>query len=351
LGIDSASDIQGANILLVEDNEVNQQVACELLEQAQIVVTIANNGEEAIDAVNKELFDGILMDIQMPIMDGYQATKIIRGIPQYKTVPIIAMTANAMVEDYQRCLASGMNEHIAKPIDVKTMFATLAKWIKPSNQKPPSKNLIPQALDEDTTALPVLPGIDVNSGIARVSGNIKSYIRLLDKFAINQQHDITEIEQAIADHDQTTAVRIAHTLKGTAGSIGAKKLQKVAAQLETALTNEKSSNYLPLLKVTSKELNSILSVIQERNHQQEKVVENHPAFDFSILEKKLNVLLHSLEEYNSESEVLLEEIINKTSDPMVKTALEAIMKQVIEYDFETAAIDLKALIAKTKISI
>ena len=349
LGINLVSSIQGAQILLVEDNEVNQQVAYELLEQAQLIVTIANNGQEVIDTLNNHSFDCILMDLQMPIMDGYQATKAIRSMEKYKSLPIIAMTANALVEDRERCLASGMNDHIAKPINPKEMFATLAKWIAPGERKLPLKKTSPQQSNRDEIALPSLPGIDTQSGLARVGGNIRSYMRLLDKFAENQQHAIMEISQAMAGNNHKAAIRSAHTLKGTAGSIGATELQKAAAQLETALSDKQSNNYLQLLETTSIELKNILSVIQtDHKHQEETTIEHKP-IELNTLKDKLNILLRLLDEYDSEAEEFLDGIITQVSEPIIKTSLEAIMKQITQYDFETAAIDLRDLIPKIKI--
>ena len=346
LGFDSVSAIRGAQILLVEDNEVNQQIACELLEQAQMIVTVATNGQEAVDAVNNRSFDCILMDIQMPVMDGYQATKTIRSIEKHTALPIIAMTANAMVEDRERCLASGMNDHIAKPILPKEMFATIAKWVTPGKQKSPLKKTVPQQQSEDAAALPFLAGIDTKSGLARVGGNIKSYIKLLEKFSDNQQHAIKEISQAIANNDHTAAVRIAHTLKGTAGSIGATALQKAAEKLETELNNKQPNNYLQLLEATSNELNNTLSIIQASNNHPGRATTDHRLIEPHTLNEKLNLLLNYLDEYNSESEELLDEIISQVSETIIKSSLQVIMKQITQYEFETAAVDLRDLISK-----
>ncbi|VAX09525.1 diguanylate cyclase/phosphodiesterase (GGDEF & EAL domains) with PAS/PAC sensor(s) [hydrothermal vent metagenome] len=133
LGLDIAADIRGARILLVEDNEMNQQVAYELLEMAQLVVTIANNGQEAVDLVRaaNPPFDCILMDVQMPVVDGYEATRMIRLDEQFRDLPIIAMTANVMTSDRKKAQEAGMNDHVAKPIDPKDMYATIARWVKP----------------------------------------------------------------------------------------------------------------------------------------------------------------------------------------------------------------------------
>jgi len=130
--VENQTRLKGARVLLVEDNEVNCEVAQELLGQAGIVVTIARDGREALQTLERESFDGVLMDCQMPSMDGFEATRRVRENPAWKDLPVIAMTANAMVGDREKALAAGMNDHIAKPIDVSHMFATLARWVRPA---------------------------------------------------------------------------------------------------------------------------------------------------------------------------------------------------------------------------
>jgi len=351
LGFHLVSNIQGAQILLVEDNIVNQQVAYELLEQAQMAITVANNGQKAIDALSKQKFDCILMDLQMPIMDGYQATEIIRKKEEYNSTPIIAMTANAMVEDRERCLASGMNDHIAKPIDPKEMFATLAKWIPPGKRPLPERKETAQQTNIEMETLPPLPGIDTQAGLARIGGNIKAYIKLLDKFSDNQQHAIADIGHAMMHNDHTTAIRTAHTLKGTAGSIGATKLQKIAAKLETKLNSKQSRNYMQLLDATALELNHILAVIQASKKTPQASTIGERAAGLDNLEDKLRTLLQYLDEYNSESEDFLDEIIAHIHDSAMKASLNAIMKKIAQYDFEAAATDLRNLISKSNTTI
>ena len=157
-------------MLLVEDNELNQQVATELLADAGVVVTVANNGKEGVDAVLAAPYDAVLMDVQMPVMDGYTATGVIRGDERFKDLPIIAMTANAMAGDMEKSAAAGMCDHVTKPIDPDTLFATLAKWIKPGRapwrqrrrRRPPrrraSRARRPPRDDRGSAAVPGVPG-------------------------------------------------------------------------------------------------------------------------------------------------------------------------------------------------
>ena len=226
-----AADIRklgGARVLLVEDNEINQELAVELLTSNGISVLVANNGQEALDILDKEAFDGVLMDCQMPVMDGYTATRKLRLDPRFKDLPILAMTANAMAGEREKVLDAGMNDHIAKPINVQGMFHSMATWIQPSN---PHAVAVGEAGTE--IAIPVLDGIDTANGLARTQGNGELYLKLLRRFRVSQQHFASEFDAAVESADWELAIRLAHTLKGLAGSIGANALQQSCDVLET----------------------------------------------------------------------------------------------------------------------
>ncbi|MGD9181437.1 MAG: response regulator, partial [Desulfobacterales bacterium] len=231
--------IQGARLLLVEDNEINQQVAKEILEGAGLNISIANNGQEAVDAVKENNYDAVLMDVQMPVMDGYTATKTIRkwesgmrnkGKAQ---IPIIAMTAHAMAGDEDKSLQAGMNGHVTKPIDPDQLFATLQKWIKPGEkrvqvQQPEIPVAHPEsnkaALDEDQ--LPEsLPGFDLSDGLKRLQGNKRLYRKLLLNFATDYGETANDIRSALDAKDFERAHSLVHNLKGLAGNLAATDLQ------------------------------------------------------------------------------------------------------------------------------
>jgi len=237
------AQLAGARILLVEDNEMNQELAMELLQNAGVEVVLANHGQEALDILVKDpSFDGILMDCQMPVMDGYAATREIRKNPQFKELPIIAMTANAMAGDREKVLQAGMWDHIAKPLNVGEMFATIAKWIKPGNAPETGASHAAntragcQNDSKETGESPfsVLQGIDVRAGLATAMGNEKLYTRLLHKFLQSQADFAALFAAARTDTDTSAAARAAHNLKGTAGNIGARGVQGAAAELEHA---------------------------------------------------------------------------------------------------------------------
>lgn len=232
--------LDGIHLLLAEDNEVNQQIAVELLESVGARVTVANNGQEAVEqllaGLEQQPFDLVLMDLQMPQMDGYEATRRIRTDIRFRDIPIIAMTAHAMIEERQRCLDAGMNDHVAKPIEPDALFHTLQHWLKPKLETTAPREQPPAVLpNTDEPALPHLLDLDTTGGLARVAGNRRLYLNLLDRYSAEQANAPTRIWAALAADDRATAERLAHTLKGVSGNIGAIGIQDLAAHLEQAI--------------------------------------------------------------------------------------------------------------------
>jgi signal transduction histidine kinase/DNA-binding response OmpR family regulator/HPt (histidine-containing phosphotransfer) domain-containing protein len=228
--------IRGARLLLVEDNKINQQVAQELLENFGISVSIAENGEEAIALLNDEKFDGVLMDMQMPVMDGVSATREIRKNPKFVALPIIALTANVMISEQKEFLDAGMNDHIGKPIDPDKLVATLARWVRPTQPSTPRQAAKPQQ-SAVIEPLPDVPGIDVALGVRQVGGKVATFYSLLNKFSVDERNAVDEIRQALALSDLDVAERQVHTLKGIAGTLGAQTLQNQAEMLEDRIRN------------------------------------------------------------------------------------------------------------------
>ncbi len=228
------AQLAGARILVVEDNDMNQALVSEILQSAGMTVILAENGREALDRLDHDqVIDGILMDCQMPVMDGYMATREIRKRSGLATLPIIALSANAMAEDRLRALDAGMNDHIAKPIDVNQMFKTMAHWIHPAKAT--------GATPPPAAAQPVvhpggdaLPGIDEAAGLAVCAGNAGLYGRMLRAFRDGQRDFDARFRQALSAGDHENATRQAHTLKGNAANIGARELSAEAASLEQA---------------------------------------------------------------------------------------------------------------------
>jgi PAS domain S-box-containing protein len=222
--------IQGAHLLLVEDNPVNQEMAAEILQNAGIRVDIANNGAEAISMVNRLSYDGVLMDCQMPVMDGFEAARRIRLLQPDGKLPILAMTANAMVGDKEKCLAAGMNDHIAKPIEVEKLFLTLQKWITPAR---PLATLA--SSQQPTPVIGCIAGLSVDAALHRLGNNQALFHKLLLRFCQTQQDLVPQLNGYLENCQQDDAVRLVHTFKGLAGNIGAKALSQLATELEAAL--------------------------------------------------------------------------------------------------------------------
>jgi PAS domain S-box-containing protein len=242
--------IHGASILLVEDNEINQQVAREILEQAGLSVTIANNGQEAVEAVAAVAYDAVLMDLQMPVMDGYQATQEIRRREQASATPprrIIAMSAHAMAGDAEKSRAAGMDDHVTKPIDPSRLFGALAKWIRPRPGLgfPVDGGQAPVRDAAEPLALPAeLPGIDVADGLRRVGGNAELYRQILLKTRASYADARAGIAKLLAATQTEDAQRLAHSIKGVAGSVGARELQATAGAVETTIREGGSTDRL-----------------------------------------------------------------------------------------------------------
>ncbi|QDQ25138.1 response regulator [Chitinimonas arctica] len=222
---------KGVSVLLVEDNEINQQIVVELLQAAGVAVEVAGNGREALDLLllhDTPPYDMVLLDVQMPIMDGYATVRAIRAEPRLSQLPVVAMTAHAMHEERQRCLDSGMNGHLSKPISPQNLFDTVAHW---TSMRP---RTVSQAAAAGQATLPQLPGLNVESGLARTLGDHALYLALLDRFAQEQEGVLDRIRAALPS-DTATARRLAHTLKSVAGLIGAGPVQTLAGEVEAAL--------------------------------------------------------------------------------------------------------------------
>jgi two-component system sensor histidine kinase/response regulator len=333
---DSMKKLGGAKVLLVEDNEMNQELALELLRQAGMDVTLAENGQEALDALAKaNYFDGILMDCQMPVMDGYTATRAIRKMPQFKDIPIIAMTANAMVGAKEKVIEAGMLDHIAKPLNVNEMFNTIAKWIRPAN---PIENMaaeeeVKPASDE----LPDLPGIDMKVGLATTMNNMKLYRKLLGKFRDSQADFSDQFAAALKDADETAATRCAHTLKGTAGNIGAKGVQGAADKLEHTCNEGAAKKAInTLLKDVLEALKPVLEGLQQLDAADTPGKQTKEAADPAKVQELMEKLKSLLEDDDTDAGDVLEELSALTSGTPMAKKLRKVTAAVGDYDFEEA---------------
>ena len=322
--------LAGANILIAEDNDLNQELIQELLNNKHIQTTIAANGLQALESLADQSFDGVLMDCQMPVMDGYTATKKLREIPENNLLPVLAMTANAMAGDREKALDAGMNDHIPKPIDVEAMFITMAKWITPANPADIT-------LSDNSTSTQVDPSFanlqHINSaqGLMRTQGDVSLYLKLLAKFVTGQKGFVGAFSKAIAVKDEQLASRLVHTLKGVAGSIGAEKLAQLATQLEQELVESDVSAIADLDEELSSVCQEIAALIPE--NQREKV---QLSLDKALAIRTLEELITMLESFDMEATEYLEshgECLNV--EPQVHN-YKLLEKQLSEYELDTA---------------
>lgn len=232
--------LRGARVLVVEDNPISQQVAREILEQAGMSVTVADNGSIAIEALREgKHFDLVFMDIQMPVMDGYQATRLIREMKSRDELPVVAMTAYALPDERERCLESGMCDHVAKPVDPHTLHAALIRWIRPRDILEAPEDGHPTPGPEERQELPAhSPRLDSTGGIRRVGGNRELYLSLLDQFSEQYARSGRQIELLLARHEDDEVKSLLHGLKGVAGTIGAVQVQLICRNLEKAIAEE-----------------------------------------------------------------------------------------------------------------
>jgi signal transduction histidine kinase/DNA-binding response OmpR family regulator len=257
--------IAGARVLLVEDNELNQEVAVALLADLGLKVDVAENGVVALDKLAGNAYDLVLMDMQMPVMDGVTATIAIRRESRLANLPIVAMTANAMNTDRERCLEVGMNDHLAKPIDPDRLIEALRRWIRPTEARKPESDVgtAPPAEPGDwLAAMRVIPGLRVDLGLRLARDRAGLYRRLLKIYVSEQRAFPERMRVALSEKDWPTAIRLAHTLKGVSGQLGAQTLQAAAQLLENAIQQQEAPQVLAMLRnQISEMLTSLIDAI------------------------------------------------------------------------------------------
>ncbi|MBF0627119.1 MAG: PAS domain S-box protein [Magnetococcales bacterium] len=341
---ETVSRLRGARVLLVEDNDMNQELATDLLGGVGMEVVVAANGREALDRLEADdRFDGVLMDCQMPVMDGYTATREIRKNPAWDRMPIIAMTANAMAGDREKVIAAGMCDHIAKPLDVEEMFATLARWIVPATEQAvqsPGPRSAPVAPERESIPRGI-PGLDTESGLKRMVGKRALYGSMLRKFVAGQQDAPARIREALAAGDRETAERLAHTLKGTAGNIGAGGIQEQAGLLEAAIKeNRPPERLLTALATLETDLDALIAALVVALPEESREAPAAPAapvgpVDPELFRNRVMALGRFLAEDNSDATDLWEGNLE-----LFKAALpgqwRAIAEDLQGFDFESA---------------
>ena len=343
--------LRGARVLLVDDIDLNRQVGIELLQAVGVAVDVAEDGQIALERLAAQDYDLVLMDMQMPVMDGLDATRAIRRNPRWAALPVLAMTANAMASDRQRCLDAGMNSHITKPIDPSELFGQLLKWLPPRamplstaapSLPPPPAQAQPPGQDE---ALAQVPGLDIASGLRRVLHQRATYEGLLQRFVDGQAHAVQAARAALATGQRTEARRLVHTLKGTAATIGADALAGLAQAAETALERdtEDAANEERLLGHCEQACDSLVAALRQVLVPPAPAAAPLPAsaLDWNAVRALIARLDSLLTEDDAEAIALFQQS-DTVLRPALATAHADIASAINAYDFSRAAQLLRA---------
>lgn len=337
----SAMKCRNLRVLLVEDNLINQQIAKELLETADIRVDLANNGKIAVEQLRRhapDYYQLVFMDVQMPEMDGHAATKLIRSDPAFDRLPIVAMTAHALLIERERCLASGMSAHLAKPINPGELFHMVAEWC------PDSVVGVIDVIDEKSeltpTGVPLIKGVDTRIGLSRTMGDRQLYFKLLRLFVQDQRPAFVNIMAHVKQGDIKSAERIAHTLKGVAGLIGA-QIHEVAARVELMLESETEFAMMsPILAVGERQLAETITEIEsylEHEHallEFEGVTPSGKAISSEEVTSKLRHCFQLLSDYDGEALEALSEASEELNIAFGPDVQKQIMRAASQYDFD-----------------
>ena len=331
----SLPSIYGARVLLVEDNEVNQQVACEMLAGAGLQVDVANHGAECLTMLARDHYDLVLMDMQMPVMNGLQATEAIRAGGRHPDLPVIAMTANVLAEDRERCRQAGMDDFISKPIEPEALWAQLLRWI-PARAGAGGAAVAALPAAPAASAMPAIDGLDTAAGLRRVMGKQAAYVRLLRTFVRDQGDLAARLAARLEMSERVAAAGLLHTLRGVAGNIGAVRVQGLAQQLEQALGHETAAELAPRQQALEQELERVLAGIAAALPAlPAPTTEAVATLDRELLASVCPRLLALLADNDSQAENLMLEHapLLRAALGDTATAIEAALEQ---FDFEQA---------------
>ncbi|MGD8110019.1 response regulator [Vibrio sp. TRT 17S01] len=351
------TDFSNVNVLLTEDNEINQQIAIELMEGKGLSVTVANNGQEALNQLQSSIkqppFDIIFMDLQMPVMDGYEASKQIRSQPEYDDIPLIAMTAHAMVEERDRCLKLGMNDHVSKPIDPEVLFQTIRKWCESKlgtvTLESSANQIAPEKVNADDVKpvvnapleLKDVTSLDFRNGMLRVAGNENLYKKLLSQLIDKEFNFTDKLEIALEKEDYEFAELTAHTLKGSAGNLGAVRLADMAARLESEFARKATfDDVKPLLTKVNKHIEQLFSELCSVLRRPLPSVDKKDELDTEAISiiHRLNMLLNDLDAYAIE---FLDEHYHHLNTLLKSEDFELCCKHINDCDFIAASESLR----------
>lgn len=351
---DLASELQrraGAHILLVEDNAINQDVTAQLLEEAGMQVSVAENGQQAVDMVTAAAYDLVLMDVQMPVMNGLQATEAIRRLPGCRDLPILAMTANAFVEDRENCLRAGMNDHVAKPVEPDQLHASLVRWLSPDSRHPSAgddgkERAETQLAPEDrrlSTALASVDGLDASGIMRSLKGDVQRYGRLLRQFIHNHADDGALLFIQAAGNDLEAMRQIAHSLKGVAALLGAYRVESLARDLEDGIRTAADREALQArLDALAGELQKMMTELRHALGEEatEAVTTGAMVVDWA----ELQAVVQRLEALLADNDTRAVSVMEQSGD-LLRAALgdtgRKLDRQIQNYDYGDALITLQ----------
>lgn len=339
------SQLQGVKVLVVDDNKINRQIAQEMLESIGLLVTVAGDGRQALEILNKKTLDIVLMDIQMPNMDGYEASRQLRTTPGFKALPIIAMTANAMTGDKEKSLAAGMNDHVTKPINPQELFTTLCKWVKRS----PKLEVLEETKKSDSRGMIAIPGIDTAAGLARVVGNKQLYQKLLQQFLQDNICLAEKIRTALKGGDVCRAIQLAHMIKGISANLGAVELSVASANLEKILMGEERAELKAILDKFEAELVIILKGIAALTLSRQTVSAEQAAIDLEDVRRLLRELANTLESDLTQVVDYVLKLEAYLSNTPVGEELQNFKKHLDQFDTDSALLSLKTIAASLDI--
>lgn len=364
--IPELSHFQGMHVLLVEDVSMNQELAIEILSKKGIQISVANNGREGVEALVKSDFDVVLMDMQMPVMDGCQATKIIRETNQ--ELPIIAMTANAMAGDKQKCLAAGMNDYITKPINADELFMTIGKWTGAYNndetialedepfdsreqdaepKENPARDLPPELASLGTKRY---SSINLKEGLDRCQGNLQLYLKFLADFRRDYAQSASELSEYANNHSLQKAADLAHKVKGLAANLGAHPLADISSILQR-IKEGKPDDLEASLEVYRQELGTLLEDIKVilENQAPTLMTENEPSaqspsvLDHDQCKEQLPPLMELIKRQKLDAQTLAEELLSQWPDTASKQTLKQLIEALDRFEFQKAEAWLQKL--------